>query len=233
MANNKNSKLFNESIEKFKYTINYNINESPKYRPLVGMDEVFDELPSSNEEDEFKKPNEMGQPETQSQPQPPVEQPPVEQSPSETPSAPIPAFDDQGQNNIQNNDPLNNQMGGNETVDMQQNDIIKSNLDMLKIINSKIETLENLSSNLETTLSTLNAKVEEVKEPTDGEKLRMKKEVSYPFYLNISDLWEDNWFDEQRESKNENGIKQLEDGTYVADFDNLPVYSDQDIKKSY
>ena len=130
-------------------------------------------------------------------------------------------------------DPMNNPMGGEETVDMQQNDIIKSNLEMLKMINSKIETLENLSNNIENTMSALNAKVEEVKEPTDGEKLKMKKEVSYPFYLGISDLWQDNWFDEQREKNDESGIRELEDGTYVADFDNLPVYSNQDIKKSY
>ena len=230
MVKDNNHKLFNESIEKFKYTVGYSINESPKYRPLVGMDEVFDELPSSSSEDELNKDKEMGQPQGQPNDQP---QPPADQSPVNVPAPPVPEFDAQGQNNVQNNDPMNNPMGGEETVDMQQNDIIKSNFEMLKMINSKIETLENISNTIETTMSSLNAKVEEVKEPTDGEKLRMKKQVSYPFYLGISDLWEDNWFDEQREKKDENGIRELEDGTYVADFDDLPVYSDQEVKKSY
>ena len=101
------------------------------------------------------------------------------------------------------------------------------------MINSKIETLESLSNNLELTMSSLNAKVEEVKEPTDGEKLKMKKQVSYPYYLNLSDLWENNWFDNQREANNEKGIKKLDDGTFIADFDDLPIYSSQDINKSF
>jgi hypothetical protein len=79
----------------------------------------------------------------------------------------------------------------------------------------------------------LNAEVEEVREPTNGEKLMSKKDVSYPFYYNLNDVWKGNWFEKNREEENEKGIRELPDGTFIADFDDLPEFSKTDIEQSF
>jgi len=87
----------------------------------------------------------------------------------------------------------------------------------------------------------LSADVEEVREPTDSEKLMNKTEVSYPYYFNLNDFWKDNWFDQKRAQNNginggdaeQQGMKELPDGTYVADFDDLPQKSKIDVQNSF
>src|SRR5574343_1703910 len=98
MMKEKNNKLFNESLEKFKYSVGYSINEYPRYKPLVGMDEVFDELPSSNSEDKFNKNKPTDKPGVENNDSL-QQQPPVEEPQPETPSTPIPAFDSEDPNN--------------------------------------------------------------------------------------------------------------------------------------
>lgn len=118
-------------------------------------------------------------------------------------------------------------------VNQIQNDIIKHNIEAMKSLQDKINDLENINTKLSSQLSHLNTEVEEVKEPTDAEKLMSKKDVSYPFYFNLNDFWGGNWFEKQREEANEKGIRQLEDGTYVADFDDLPTHNTMDIEDSF
>ena len=60
-----------------------------------------------------------------------------------------------------------------------------------------------------------------------------KKEVSYPYYFNLNDFWQGNWFNEKRNQANEKGVKELPDGTFVADFDELPRKSKTDIQSSF
>lgn len=45
MKDEKKNNLFEEQLRKFKYRVDYKVNESPRYRPLVGTNEVFDEIP--------------------------------------------------------------------------------------------------------------------------------------------------------------------------------------------
>ena len=81
-------------------------------------------------------------------------------------------------------------------------------MQQFRVLNSKLEAL--------------NTDVEEVREPTNTEKLMSKVNVSYPYYFNLNDFWKGNWFNEKRDKETEKGIKELPDGTYVADFDELP-----------
>ena len=46
MKNEKKDKLFEEGLKKFKYRVGYKINETPRYRPLIGNNEQFDNLPT-------------------------------------------------------------------------------------------------------------------------------------------------------------------------------------------
>jgi hypothetical protein len=238
MDKNKN-KLFNSNIEKLKYTINYSINETPRYRPLVGMDEVFDELPSTNDNtNEFEQGNKPPQGDNK-QEQPPVnpgEQQPVNNPENQTvvPPSPTPAFDNSPETN-NSMQPGGDGMGVEPNVNVIQNDIIKDNIETMKSIHSKIDMLDSMVQNINQTLTKISTDVEEVREPTDGEKFMNKKYVSYPYSYQLSDLWNDNWFNKKRqeEVELENGIRKLEDGSYIADLDDLPQYSKQDIKNSF
>ena len=45
MEKKNNGKLIEEGLRKFKHRVDYKINESARYRPLVSQDEQFDNLP--------------------------------------------------------------------------------------------------------------------------------------------------------------------------------------------
>lgn len=229
------SQLFNEGLEKFKYRVNYKINESAKYRPLVGMDEEFDELPLRNEAGE---PEEPPKPDTSGDvPKPPSNDPQMG-TPAPTPT---PAFDDNA-NGATPPDGNTLPMDGGipptmaeptPQVDDIQNEIIKHNLEAMKSIHDQLEKLNSMTLSLDDKLNSLSSEVEEVREPSNTEKLMNKTNVSYPYYFNLNDFWSGNWFNEQREKELDKGIKELPDGSFVADFDDLPQKSKIDIQNSF
>lgn len=228
MENGNKGKLFEEQLRKLKYRIDYKISESPRYQPLIGDNEEFDQLPLTNEAgDQEDAPNPEGRT--------PVE-PSNDSSPAEPP---VPAFD-------QGEEPLSGQPAPNmppspqspldaqpPLVDDIQNEIIKHNIAAMKSIHDQLEMLNSMTQSLSTKVDSLNANVEEVREPTNVEKLMKKTEVSHPYYYNLSDMWSGNWFSEQRAKENSAGIRELPDGTFVADFDDLPQLSKQDIQSSF
>jgi hypothetical protein len=225
MENKEKSKLFEEQLRKFKYRVDYRVNESPRYRPLVGEDEEFDEIP--------KVTNEAGEEEDAPKPEGTVPPEPTVGVPAGVDAEPpVPAFDDAGV-------PPEGDMGApapvnpEPQVDEIQNEIIKHNIEAMKNIHSQLENLNNVVQGLNSKFETLNADVEEVREPTNTEKLMNKSKVSYPYYFNLNDLWSDNWFNQQRENAQEKGIKELPDGTFIADFDDLPQKSKIDIQNSF
>ena len=133
--------------------------------------------------------------------------------------------------------------GGEVTTpspDELQNEIIKKNIDVMKQLNQKIDDLESGINNLNMQNQDLAFKtqemekeVEEVREPTNVEKLMTKKEDSHPYYYGLNDMWEGNWFQARRDELGERGMKQMDDGSYVADFDEIDQFSDQQIKDSF
>lgn len=225
--------LFEEELRKYKHRVGYKINESPKYRPLVGMEEVYDEMPvianESGEQEDAPKPSGGEAPVAPSNDQP------FESKPS---NSPVPAFDEPTNDEMSSND-----MPAPETamqkpepeqmVDDIQNEIIKHNIEAMKSIHDELKNLTDMTHSLDNKLKELTADVQEVREPTNSEKLMNKTKVSYPYYFNLNDLWSGNWFSQQSEHELSKGIRELPDGTYVADFDNLPQQSKSDIQNSF
>jgi len=239
MANEKKSMLPEEYLRKFKHRTGYVINESTRYRPLVSDGDEFDELPVLT--------NEAGEQEDAPKPQGAV--PPV---PSNEPEGgvkpPVPAFDTQGneppadQPITPEGDPMAADAGmgmsptpetAENRVDNLQNEIIRHNIEAMKSIHDQLESLNMTIQGLNSKIGELNADVEEVREPTNAEKLMNKTQVSYPYYFNLNDFWQDNWFTEKHSGVTEKGIKELPDGTYVADFDDLPHKSKIDVQNSF
>jgi hypothetical protein len=226
--------LLEEHLRKIKYRTSYKINESPKYRPLVNNGEEFDDMPvltnEAGDQADAEKPGGGEVP-----PEPSNDQP-------ITGDAPVPAFDAGGDatGEVGGEVPPINPMGDDmqqvdpaQEVNNIQNDIIKHNIEAMKSIHDELKALEDSVKGLNSQLVTLNADVEEVREPTNSEKLMSKTNVSYPYYFNLNDFWSGNWFAQQREKELSKGIKELPDGTFVADFDDLPQESKIDVQKSF
>jgi len=136
------------------------------------------------------------------------------------------------------NDAVDNEFGGEgepieepeppkedpgKEVDELQNEIIKNNIAAMESMVNKLDSLDQYINQVTQQLDDLNKKVKEVEEPSNVEKMLKQKDVSYPFYLNLNDYWDGNFFDQRREELGEEGIKKLPDGTFIADFDDLPV----------
>ncbi len=255
MKNEKKSSLSEEHLRKIKYRVGYKINESPKYRPLVGDNEEFDAVPDSNYMTREGQPvpptspmtNEAGDQEDAPKPEgqePPAPSNDVPQNTDAPVEPPVPAFDKTGGNDQlspENSAPVNpmgDDMGMGvpdpaQEVDVLQNDIIKSNIEALKNIHNQLASLNATVEALNAESKAMKADVEEVREPTNTEKLMSKKQVSYPYYFNLNDFWNGNWFTEERQKQQEKGINELPDGTYVADFDDLPQKSKIDVQNSF
>ena len=248
MKNEKKQNLFEEQLRKFKYRVDYKVNESPRYREVI-QNEEFDEPPKIKEAGEQEDAEKVGGGEV---PPAPSNDQPID--------APVPAFDKTGGDPMAGGapaptNPMGADMGADPTissdpmgmgdpasagmpnpaqqVDTIQNDIIKHNIEAMKSIHDKLESLDMAVQQLNTQSKNLSAEVEEVREPTNTEKLMSKKNVSYPYYFNLNDFWHGNWFTEQREKEQEKGINQLPDGTFVADFDDLPQKSKPDVQNSF
>lgn len=241
MANEKKSNLSEEYLRKFRHRSGYIISESPKYRPLVSDGEEFDEVPVLT--------NEVGEQEDAPKPEGQVPPAPSNDLPQNAEPTPEPAFDaEAGQEPPA--DAMADPAAGEMPVDPMgapepesqvndlQNEIIKHNIEAMKSIHDQLEGLNSTITGLNQKMDVLSTDVQEVREPTNAEKLMNKTDVSYPYYFNLNDLWSDNWFEEKQMNadgtgKNEAGMKELPDGTYIADFDDLPQKSKIDIQDSF
>jgi len=238
MTKKLNSNLSEEYLRKFRHRAGYVISETPKYRPLVGDNEEFDEVPAfTNEAGEQEDAPKQGQvPPEPSNDQPQNTEPPVPAFDAEGGDGDIPTPEDAPIDPMGGDMPVN-PMGAPEQpenqVDDLQNEIIKHNIDAMKGIHDQLEGLNATIQGLNQKMEVLATDVQEVREPTNSEKLMNKTSVSYPYYFNLNDLWQDNWFDQKRGGEVEKGIKELPDGSYVADFDDLPQKSKTDVQNSF
>lgn len=234
----KNRISLDEQLRKIQYYTYYKINESPRYRPLVDSGEEFDEVPTlTNEAGDQEMAEKPGGGET------PIEPSNDQPIPGEPP---VPEFDKNAEPPVAGGEPA---MAGAEPpvpgaepmpgtdpaqeVDSIQNDIIKHNIEAMKSIHDTLQSLDNSVKSLNSRVQELNADVEEVREPTNSEKLMSKKNVSYPYYFNLNDFWDGNWFTENRKKELNNGIQELPDGTFAADLDDIPEQSKIDIQDSF
>jgi len=254
------NRLHEEQLRKFKYSVGYKVNESPRYRPLVGVDEEFDNLPVEiyNTDDGQPMPaltTEAGEQEDAPIPgggeMPPAPSndepigagtPPASGAPGSLPTG-APGAPPTGEPPMPASLPPQGGMGEppmggmgvdpGQQVDDIQNDIIKHNIAAMQSIHNQLEGLNATVQGLNSKLEVLNADVEEVREPTNSEKLMSKTNVSYPYYFNLNDFWSGNWFNEKRKAEQEKGVRELPDGTFIADFDDLPQKSKQDVQNSF
>ena len=119
------------------------------------------------------------------------------------------------------------------SVDELQNDLIKLNISTMQQMNAKVADLEKTMSVIDAKFMELNKDVEEVKEPTNVEKLVSRKQDSHPFYNGLNDLWDGNVFHARRDDAGEKGMKQMEDGSFIADFDQMNKFTDYEVKDSF
>ena len=253
MKNDKKDNTFKEGLKGFRHRVNYKINESATYNRLIGANDQFDEIPSITNEAGEEAPQKPGA-ET-----PPMGmgEPPAGDAgapgalPEPTPGdavagapAPDPALD--GPPDGGGSMPEPPMVGGpqaaelpgmgvppQQQVDDIQNDIIKHNTAAMQSINDQLKSLNATVDGLNSQLDALSSDVEEVREPTNTEKLMSKKNVSYPYYFNLNDFWNGNWFNEKRNAEQEKGVRELPDGTFIADFDDLPQQSKTDVQNSF
>ncbi len=275
MKDEKKDKLFEEQLRKFKYRVDYKINETPRYRPLIGSNEQFDNLPTEiyNTDSGLPVPttptltgaltNEAGdqqeplKPGGGNPPKEPTIDPPAgmtappaglpDEVPPDAPAGGPPAPPEgetppAGGGTIAGKPPVDMTATGSsgfgapeagQEVDDIQNDIIKHNIAAMQSIDDQLKSLNATVQGLNAKLQTLDADVEEVREPTNTEKLMNKKDVSYPYYFNLNDMWSGNWFNDRREAEHEKGVRELPDGTFIADFDDLPQKSKTDVQNSF
>ncbi len=223
----------NNSIEEFKKRVSYKITESARYTSIGSVvEDEYDKIPENIYEDDEEIEND--------------EIEPLENSPDDNTSdinAPIgpPGGGDPVMGGPEEEPGMDPEAGvePEKEVDELQNEIIKHNISALKAIYDQIERLNGSVDILNNKLDTLSVDVEEVREPSNEERLMKRKESSYPYYFNLNDLWEDNWFEQSQNNNNSEtetetrGIRKLPDGTFVADFDDLNNISTTDLKKSF
>jgi hypothetical protein len=223
----------NEHINTIKKRINY-INESPIYNKFDG--EEYDEIPNGIFEagDEDLPPDKLKVP-TNSSDKGASETTAAdaELPPAEGNGVPVPDINQGDLPPVGGDVPMPQPVEQTPDVDEIQNDIIKHNLLAIKDIHAQLSNLNSLADSLNNKLDIIAKDVDEVREPTNGEKLMSKTRVSYPFYLNLNDNWKDNWFEQNSKNNTDKGIVKLPDGTYIADFDDLPKSSSTDILNSF
>ena len=195
----KNKDKFKNHLDKIKYYSRYNIGESAKYRPIIDIDEEFDDLPTAKINSTMSsQPMPIGQNLTMEQDVEDAEQiqgrKPTEftsdqnidmsvdnseEQPIEEPEEPeVPEIPEMPE--VPTEDDI---IANEKNVNELQNDIIKHNIEALKNIHTELENLNSLVNNLNSQVQNLDADVEEVREPTNSEKLMSKKNVSYPYYF--------------------------------------------------
>jgi hypothetical protein len=120
-----------------------------------------------------------------------------------------------------------------------EKEVLGHQINAMRKMSDQLDDIKASQQALDAKLSELNTDVEEVREPTNVEKLANKKMDSHPYYYGLNDMWSDNWFQARndefsgKEPEPEmRGIKKLEDGSYIADFDELPKFTDKEINDS-
>lgn len=244
-------KSLREHLERMKYVSGYAINETPKYKSLVGgsefdtLPEYLKEAPSGDTAPDAGAP--AGLPPlpdaTAGAPAPDASGAPAGGMPPAPPSAaPVNATGAPAPETSTNVDisttapaeqpPSEQPMAAPvETPEMLQQKAMELQLDALRKMSYKIEDLGNAVDNLNQRMEIYSDEVEEVREPSDMEKFENRKIDSSPYYYNLNDLWKGDNF-KARMDQFSKGYVKTEDG-YVADFDDLPKLAPHEVKASF
>lgn len=230
-------KSLDEHINRIKYVSNYVLNEA-NYSLIQNMDEddtvpeeIWSSEPVSAADSNVHEDDEAGQEETGDQEQnseiPAMPEDQIAAGEEPTAAEPI------ASNTTAPASIPPSPVEPSKSSDQIQNEIIKTSVAAMQKMHQEMDRLNMSMEAINSKIEGLNKDVDAVKEPTNVEKLMARKQDSHPFYYNLNDMWKDNWFQARRTVENSNGIVQLEDGSYVADFDTLPKYTDREIKDSF
>lgn len=194
----------NKHIEKILYNSLYNINENVKFNKIDSSyfenDDVANFIDEDEENDKEISNNMDDDLENKNQ-----------------------NIDVSGKDEVKKNDTDKN-------VDLIQNKIIKNTINTMNMIHNKMKELDDNIKKLEYKYLNLKKDVDEVKEPTNKEKLMQHHNDSRPYYKNLNDVWRK---DDMGDSINDDGIIKLPNGKYIAIFDNLGNMSSVDLNKSF
>ncbi len=194
----------NKHIKKILYNSLYNINENVKFNKIDSSyfenDDVANFIDEDEENDKEISNNMDDDLENKNQ-----------------------NIDVSGKDEVKKNDTDKN-------VDLIQNKIIKNTINTMNMIHNKMKELDDNIKKLEYKYLNLKKDVDEVKEPTNKEKLMQHHNDSRPYYKNLNDVWRK---DDMGDSINDDGIIKLPNGKYIAIFDNLGNMSSVDLNKSF
>lgn len=249
MSNKKKS--LREHLDRMKYVSGYAINETPKYKELMGeagidgLPEYLKEAPSGDTTQAaapvgglppLPDENPAGgapAPATGAIPEPPPAAAPV----ANTGGAPA---NPESNTNVDISTTAPAEQPPLEqpalavpemSPDQKQNQVMELQLDALRKMSYKIEDLGSAVDSLNKRMEIYSDEVEKVREPSDMEKFENRKIDSSPYYYNLNDLWDNNNF-KARMDQFSKGYVKTEDG-YVADFDDLPKLAPHEVKASF
>jgi hypothetical protein len=241
-------KSLREHLERMKYVSGYAINETPKYKSLVGGSE-FDTLPEYLKE---APSGDTGSPEAaaglpplpdaSAAPAPDASGAPAGAMPAPPPSAaPVntgaPAPQSNTNVDISTVPPAEQPPSEQpmpepvETPEMLQQRAMELQLNALRTMSDKMEDLGSAVDSLNQRMEIYSSEVDKVREPGDMEKFENRKIDSSPYYYNLNDLWKGDNF-KARMDQFSKGYVKTEDG-YVADFDDLPKLAPHEVKASF
>lgn len=249
MSNKKKS--LREHLERMKYVSAYAINETPKYKELMGeagidgLPEYLKEAPSG---DTANATQAAQTPAAGNLPPLPDENPAggatttPESPPSATPVANTSGAptNPEGSTNVDISTTAPAEQPPSEqpapavpemSPDQKQNQVMELQLDALRKMSYKIEDLGSVVDSLNKRMEIYSDEVEKVREPSDMEKFDDRKIDSSPYYYNLNDLWDNNNFKSRMDQFSKGYIK-TEDG-YIADFDDLERLPDHMVKASF
>jgi hypothetical protein len=248
-----------EHLERMKYVSKYAINETPKYKSLVGnsgmdalpeylMKEAAPTEPDANAAP-AADPNAASAPEAggaDASGLPAIPDvsggggggAPASAAPAPAAAPPAPPASNTNVDITTAPAPSTQpepMMGGQDQmsggVDSPEKRVMELQLDALRKMSSTIEDLGSSIDSLNQRMEIYSNEVEKVREPSDLEKFENRKVDSSPYYFNLNDLWKDDNF-KSRMDQFSKGYVKTEDG-YVADFDDLPKLAPHEVKASF
>lgn len=247
-----------EHLERMKYVSKYAINETPKYKSLIGdsgmdslpeylMKEAGPNEPNPNEPPATDAPapapdaNAASAPDAGGAPATDAGLPPSPNAAAPAPSAnAAPPAPPASNTNVDittaeappSTQPEPSTMGSEQPVtSTPEKQVMELQLAALKKMSATIEDMGATIDSLNKRMAVYSAEVDKVREPSDMEKFENRKMDSSPYYFNLNDLWKDDNFKSRMDQYGKGYVK-TEDG-YVADFDDLPKLAPHEVKASF
>lgn len=192
---NKDIKNIDDFKNRFKRLYEYKVHD-------LNMNKV--ESVYNMQEDEEAAPQPEPQPEVNTQPTEPVNQPEVQVAPEEQP-----VQEPQPTEPTLQPEPQEDQMLSFLKSEMAKLDNVVSSLES---ISNNVDMVSQRLDNLNNNVTDLSKIVDEIKEPSDIEKLEMRAFDSYPYNKTLNKVWDDKMKSKEEQDMERLGIEKTDDG---------------------